>query len=184
MNVLVIDAEFNQPSTKTIQIGAAVFKAKTGEMLESRCIYVNPGEPITPFITELTGVTDADVANGASIHEAYLLLKYMHERHKCFRNPIVWGSGVRNDSSHIYNEAMATLPPEQREENFMGFRVIDAKTLYQSFMMYQNTTVRGGLKKSMESLGLQFEGSAHNALADAINTFRFWHFLVRQVPKF
>lgn len=177
MNVLVIDAEYNQPSGKTIQIGAAVFKVKTGEMIESACIYVNPGEPIAPFITELTGVRDEDVADGVSVREAYFMMKEMHARNKCFRNPIVWGSGVRNDSQHIYTEAGV------EEENFMGFRVIDAKTLYQSFMMFQNTTVRGGLKKSMESLGLQFEGSAHDALADAINTFRFWRFLVRQVPK-
>jgi inhibitor of KinA sporulation pathway (predicted exonuclease) len=183
MNILVIDAEYNQPSGKTIQIGAAVFKVKTGEMIESTTIYVNPGEPITPFITELTGVTDADVANGASIHEAYLLLKYMHERHKCFRNPLVWGSGVRNDSQHIYDEAMALLPLESRTENFMGFRVIDAKTLFQSIKMYQNQTVRGGLKKSMESIGLKFEGNAHDALADAINTFRIWHHMLKGIPK-
>lgn len=177
MNILVIDCEYNQPSGKTIQIGAAVFKVKTGELLESMCLYVNPGEPLQQFIIDLTGVTERDVQNGYSIQDAYIVLKAMHKRHKCFKNPLVWGSGVRNDSQHIHMEAF----PE--EENFMGFRVLDVKTIYQSVMMFQNSTVRGGLKKSMESCGLTFEGAAHDALADAMNTFRFWHFLVKGFPK-
>lgn len=177
MNILVIDAEYNQPSGKTIQIGAAVFKVKTGEMIESMEIYVNPGETIQPFIVDLTGVTDKDVSNGMSIQDAYLMLKDLHKRNKCFKNPLVWGSGVRNDSQHIHSEA------NLGDENFMGFRVLDAKTIYQSLKMFQNDTVRGGLKKSMESIGIQFEGRPHSALADAVNTFRIWHHMLKAVPK-
>jgi DNA polymerase III subunit epsilon len=180
MNVLVIDAEYNQPSTKTIQIGAAVFKVSSGELLETLNIYVNPGEPITPFITELTGITDNDVKNGVSIAEAYTMLKNLHEKHKCFMNPIVWGSGVRNDSLHLYYEA---IPENLRSENpnFMGFRVIDAKTIFQSIQMMKNKQVKGGLKKACETVGIGFEGTNHTALADAINTFRIWHKLVKGI---
>jgi inhibitor of KinA sporulation pathway (predicted exonuclease) len=179
MNVLVIDCEYNQPSTKTIQIGAAVFKARTGEMLESLEVYVNPGEPIVDYITELTGITDDDVKNAISIAEAYSLLKNLHSKHKCFMNPIVWGSGVRNDSMHIYNEAFPTEESRKNNPNFMGFRVIDAKTIYQSIQMLNNKTVKGGLKKACETVGIQFEGSNHTALADAVNTFRIWHKLTK-----
>lgn len=177
MNVLSIDCEFNQPSKKTIQIGAAVFKVSSGELLEKAEIYVNPGEPITPFITELTGIRDQDVANGMSIRDAYLTVKSMHERHKCFMNPIVWGSGVRNDSLAIYEESGVEEP------NFMGFRVIDAKTVFQSIQMMKNKQVKGGLKKACEVVGIGFEGTNHTALADAINTFRIWHFLTKQATK-
>jgi inhibitor of KinA sporulation pathway (predicted exonuclease) len=182
MNVLSIDCEYNQPSGKTIQIGAAVFKVSSGEMLESVQIYVNPGEPIAPFITELTGITDNDVKNGVSIADAYSMVKNLHEKHKCFMNPIVWGSGARNDSLHIYYEA---IPEDQRATipNFMGFRVIDAKTLFQSHQMMRNKKVKGGLVAACEVVGLQFEGASHTALADAVNTFRIWHKLSKGMVK-
>jgi inhibitor of KinA sporulation pathway (predicted exonuclease) len=173
MKVLSLDCEYNQPSGKTIQIGAAVWDVGTGEMVESLQVYVNPGEPITPFITELTGITDRDVANGLSIKDAYLTLKSFHERHGCFMNPVVWGSGESNDSLHIYKETGLEDP------NFMGYRVIDVKTLYQSKQMAKNKQVKGGLKNSCEREGIGFEGTNHTALADAINTFRMWRHLTK-----
>lgn len=173
MNLLSIDCEYNQPSGKTIQIGAAVFHVHTGKLLESQEIYVNPGEPIVPFITELTGITDKDVQNAVSIQEAYLMVKALHEKHGCFMNPLVWGSGVSNDSLHIYKESGITEP------NFMGFRVIDCKTVYQSKQMSRNKTIKGGLKTACQKEGINFEGINHTALADAINTFRLWFHLTK-----
>lgn len=181
---MVLDAEYNQPSRKTIQIGAAVFNARNAACIERLMIYVNPGEPITPEITHLTGIRDQDVAGGVTIIEAYEELKRFHARHKCFRNPLVWGSGVRNDSQHIYNEYLEAKGIDvdttfTQEENFMGFRVLDVKTIYQSVQIFENSKHGGGLKESMARFGLEFEGSSHDALNDALNTFRFWYHLVR-----
>ena len=177
MNIMSIDCEFNQPSTLTIQIGCAVYSVRSGELLEKWETYVDPGEPILPFITELTGITDADVKGAPKIKEAYMRLKEIHKKHKCFMNPLVWGSGVRNDSLSIYEES------EVEEPNFMGYRVLDAKTIYQSKMMFQNNEIRGGLKKACDNLGIGFEGTAHTALADAVNTFRLWHHLMGKFQK-
>jgi len=184
MNVMVLDAEYNQPSRKTIQIGAAVFNPRNAACLERLTLYVNPGEPITPEITKLTGVRDQDVANGMSIIEAYDELKRFHARHKCFKNPLVWGSGFRNDSQHIYHEYLKAKGLDidssfLQEENFMGFRVLDVKTIYQSVQIFENSKHGGGLKESMARFGLEFEGSSHDALNDALNTFRFWYHLMR-----
>lgn len=184
MNVMVLDAEYNQPSRKTIQIGAAVFNARNAALVDRLMIYVNPNEPINPLITDLTGVRDQDVQGGMSIIDAYEELKRFHKKNKVFRNPLVWGSGVRNDSNHIYSEyleAKGIVPDESltTEENFMGFRVLDVKTIYQSVQLFENSKHGGGLKESMERFGLEFEGSSHDALSDAINTFRFWYHLVR-----
>jgi inhibitor of KinA sporulation pathway (predicted exonuclease) len=184
MNVMVLDAEYNQPSRKTIQIGAAVFNPRNAACLERLTLYVNPGEPITPEITKLTGVRDQDVANGMSIIEAYDELKRFHARHKCFKNPLVWGSGFRNDSQHIYHEylqakGLSIDDSFLQEENFMGFRVLDVKTIYQSVQIFENSKHGGGLKESMARFGLEFEGSSHDALNDALNTFRFWYHLMR-----
>lgn len=179
MKILTIDCEFNQPSKKTIEIGAAVYDVRSGEQLETFQTFVNPNEHITPFITELTTITD-DMVSGTNvplIKEAFLRLRELHLRHACFMNPIVWGSGVRNDSLALYEESAV------QEPNFMGYRVIDAKTLYQSYMMMHNKQIKGGLKTACERLGIGFEGKNHTALADAVNTFRIWHFLTRKFQK-
>lgn len=184
MNLMTLDAEYNQPSRKTIQIGAAAFDARSGALIEKIEIFVNPNEPIDPFITELTGITDADVSNGMTIVEAYEELKRFHKKHKCFRNPLVWGSGYRNDSLHIYQEYREALglpfdTDIQQTENFMGFRVIDVKTIYQSLMIFLNSEFAGGLDKAMARLGLVFEGKTHNATSDAVNTFRIWFHMMK-----
>lgn len=171
MNIMSLDCEFNQPSQKTIQIGAAAYKVKTGELLGSFETKVCPGEILLPEIVQLTGITDCDVMNAPDIKKAFAELKDFHRQHKCFKNPIVWGSGVRNDSSLLYDEAQVIEP------NFMGFRVIDAKTLYQSYQLIHQGTIRGGLEAACSELGLTFAGKPHDALADAMNTFTIWKFL-------
>lgn len=182
MNLMVLDVELNQPSRKVIQIGAAVFNARNAALIDRLEIYVNPDETIDPFITELTGIKNSDVQSGMSIYEAYNELKRFHSKHKCFRNPMVWGSGVRNDSIAIdedYRRYAKENGMETDSENFMGFRVIDVKTIYQSVQIFENSQYSGGLKDSMKKLGLEFEGEAHRALTDAVNTFRIWYHLMR-----
>jgi inhibitor of KinA sporulation pathway (predicted exonuclease) len=182
--IMVLDAEFNQPSRKTIQIGAAIYDVRSAACYGTFETFVDPGEPITPEITHLTGITDRDVKNAPKIIEAYEALKNFHNKHKCFRNPLVWGSGVRNDSIAIYDEQcraqMAKFGPDcGLEENFMGFRVLDAKTLFQSLMLFENRGYAGGLADCMDRLGLKFEGDKHRALTDAKNTFTIWYYLNR-----
>lgn len=171
-----LDCEFNQPSKKTIQIGAAAYDVRTGALIDTLDIYVDPGEPITEFITELTGITDQDVKGAPTIQEAFQLLKEFHEKHKVFMNPIVWGSGVSNDSLALYQEA------KPNEPNFMGYRVVDAKVLYQSLRMFQNKQIKGGLETACGTKGINIGwdmmfGKNHRALADAHNTFRLWHYM-------
>ncbi len=173
MNIMTLDAEFNQPSRKTIQIGAAIYNARNAALIDRFERYVNPGEPITPEITRLTGIRDQDVVNAPGIQEVFLELKAFHAKHKPFRNPLVWGSGVRNDSSTIYDESGLT------EDNFMGFRVIDVKSIYQSVAIFENSQYSGGLKDVLKKVGMEFEGQEHTALADSMNTFRLWYYLMR-----
>lgn len=181
--IMVLDCEFNQPSRKTIQIGAAIYDVRSAACYGTLDLYVNPGEPITPEITDLTGITDRDVANAPNITEAWQELKYFHTKQKCFKNPLVWGSGVRNDSLALFEEYRAAQKDDGQylidRENFMGWRVIDAKTLFQSLMLFENRGYAGGLKDCMERVGLKFEGEKHRALVDAKNTFTLWYYLTR-----
>jgi inhibitor of KinA sporulation pathway (predicted exonuclease) len=180
---MVIDCEFNQPSRKTIQIGAAIYDVRSASCYGSLDLYVDPGEPITPEITHLTGITDRDVHGAPNILQAWEQLKDFQKQHKCFKNPLVWGSGVRNDSLALFEEyrqyCADNVIVNADKENFMGFRVIDAKTLFQSLMLFENSGYAGGLKEAMKRLGLTFEGEAHRALTDARNTFAIWYYLTR-----
>lgn len=188
MNIMSLDCEYNQPSGKTIQIGAAIFNAKTGLEIDRILLYINPNEPLHPEIIELTGISENEAQNGTTIQEAYEELKRFHAKHKCFRNPLVWGSGNWNDSYHIWKEYRDSVGPGTGDsirdsENFMGLRVLDVKTIYQSVQIYRNSRYQGGLKESMTKYKLDFEGQEHNALADARNTFKLWFHLVKLFHK-
>lgn len=185
---MVLDCEFNQPSRKCIQIGAAIYDPRSAACHGSLDIYVNPGEPITPYITDLTGIRDRDVASAPNIVEAWAMLKDFHKQHKAFRNPLVWGSGVRNDSLALHEEYLDAMSFDfgkgevrHQEENFMGWRVIDAKTLYVSIQLFEDGQYAGGLADCMKRLGLKFEGESHRAITDARNTFAIWYHLTRKM---
>lgn len=181
MNILSLDIELNQLTTpKVIEIGAVVFKGQTGVLLDTFQTFVDPNELISEYITQLTSITSEQVAGAPSIADAYYMLKQFHKKHKCFMNPVLWGSGTRNDADTIWKESKVDEP------NFMGFRVIDAKTLYQSLRMYQNSIVKGGLYIACEELGIEWDntyGAPHKALPDAFNTYRVWHHLTKSLTK-
>jgi inhibitor of KinA sporulation pathway (predicted exonuclease) len=132
----------------------------------------------------LTGIRDQDVANAPDIVEAWNLLKVFQRKFpSTFMNPLVWGSGTRNDSSSLFEEYQAATEGwnTQDKENFMGFRVLDAKTLFVSLQLFENDQYAGGLADSMKRLGLVFEGDKHRALTDAKNTFTIWYHLTRKM---
>lgn len=174
MNVMSLDCEYNQPSHKLIQIGAAVFHFESGDKIAEITINVNPGELLNPEIITLTGITNNDLVGAINVKEAYFKLKEFHALHKCMINPLVWGSGTRNDSSMIWEEA------NPGEPNFMGFRVFDVKVLYQSYRILRGRGIKGGLVSACEYMGIPFEGRAHTALADAINTYKVWMALLNK----
>ena len=177
-----LDCEYLQPSGKTIQIGAAAYHLPTGELLGTFETYVDPKESISEYIVNLTGIKNSDVSGAPSIREAFEDLRLFHKKYKCFRNPLCYGAGESNDSSRIYNEAYPTDILRDENENFMGYRVIDVKGIFQSIQLYNNKLVKGGLKDNCKLVGIDFEGEEHRALVDAKNTFRLWFHLIKQFP--
>lgn len=185
---MTLDAEYNQPSRKTIEISAAVYDIDTGIQINKIEILVNPGESISPEIVTLTGITDASVANAVNIYDAYVMLKdFQKSCGKVFVNPLVWGSGVSNDSQAIYSEYLAFANNSKLDllvdtENFMGYRVIDVKSIFQSLQLIRGSTFSGSLEHVCNNvLKIGFEGRPHRALPDAINTYRVWHFLLNKM---
>jgi inhibitor of KinA sporulation pathway (predicted exonuclease) len=182
-NYFSLDLELNSKNDGTtpriIQVGVAWGSPIRPEEIETHSWYIDPEESITPFITQLTGITDEIIQEKSVPHDKLAEeLGMLISWEKCFVNPLVWGG---NDKFSDATE----LKDEFRERNikfpFFGRRVIDVKTLYVFNQMVRGKTPSGGLRKSMISYGLKFQGTPHNASDDALNTLRFFfYFLQRQ----
>jgi inhibitor of KinA sporulation pathway (predicted exonuclease) len=170
VNLLSLDLEMNQPSGRIIQIGACVGNIHTGEIVETLSILVDPGEPLSDFIIGLTGITEERLdRDSTSLLEAYQTLQSMHKRHTCFMNPLTWGGG----DSYELKKQLIEQDSLQGPWCF-GRRWIDVKTLYHTRQLMNGKPVQAGLAKALVKLGLQFKGRKHDALDDAINTFKIF----------
>ena len=74
MNLLALDAEFNQPSGKTIQIGAVVVNT-AGLIIDRFETFVDPEEKLNPDIVELCDIHDSDLVGAPKIKEAFEMLE-------------------------------------------------------------------------------------------------------------
>ena len=179
-NYFSLDLELNNlnngETPKIIQVGVCVGSPVRPEELKTYSWYINPEEPITPFITQLTGITDEIIQEKAVPHQ--VIAKELGDiltQNQCFCNGVVWGGGGwGNDATELKDEFT------QRGIDFpyFGRRVIDVKTIYVFQQMVKGKSLSGGLRKSMISYGLDFVGESHRADVDAKNTLRFFfHFL-------
>jgi DNA polymerase-3 subunit alpha (Gram-positive type) len=178
-NYFSLDLELNNKNDGTtpriIQVGVCVGSPVRPEDIQTYSWYLNPEEPISPFITKLTGITDEIIQEKSVSHEVVAQeLGELIKVNSCFCNAITWGQGDTDELKDEFRERNIDFP-------FFGRRIFDVKTLYVFQQMVQGKTPSGGLRKSMNSYGLKFQGTPHNASDDALNTLRFFfYFLERQ----
>jgi len=182
-NYLSLDLELNNaddgstPNPKIIQVGVAVgsYEDYCNGTLYKEKWYIDPQEPIFPFITELTGITDDDIARNAVPHEHVAKeLGALIKARDCFVNPITWGGG---DSVELKDEF------KTRGVHFpcFGHRWIDVKTWYIFLRFAKGQPAKAGLKSAIREFKLKFDGVPHRADDDALNTLRlFFKFLELQ----
>jgi inhibitor of KinA sporulation pathway (predicted exonuclease) len=179
---LALDLELNNaddgstPNPKIIQVGVAIGSAR---QLPSEWItkkwYVKINDPIYPFITNLTGITNQDIKQfGMTHYEIGQELSDLIRANEVFINPVTWGGG---DST----ELKAEFDQHGIEFRHFGRRWVDVKTWYTLHMFAKGKKPNGGLSSALGEYRLPFEGKAHRADVDAFNTLRlFFHILKSQ----
>jgi inhibitor of KinA sporulation pathway (predicted exonuclease) len=179
VNYFSLDLELNNKKDgtipKIIQVGIAIASPLRPGDIKTFGWFLNPHEEITPFITQLTGITNEMVQTQSVTHELLaeeigVLLK----ENQVFCSPITWG---QNDNLELLQE----FKDRNIHFPFFGHRCFDVKTLHTFNQMVNGKSPGGSLSKSMRSYGIQFQGKAHRADLDALNTLRFFfYFLERQ----
>jgi len=160
---------------KIIQVGVAL---GTPDNIKTYSWFVNPQEPLNPFITQLTGITEEVIATqSVSLQTVAEELGNLLNEEKPFVNPVTWGQGDAQELKDEFKMNGIYFP-------FFGRRIFDVKTLYVFQQMVMGKSPSGGLRKSMISYGLDFIGQAHNAEYDAFNTLRFFFYFMERQRKF
>lgn len=172
-NFLSLDLEMNQPSGKIIEVGVAIGSLPKG-IHTIHTFLVDPGEPVSEFITSLTGIDDD------AIRESCVSLDVVADKigelitlHNCFVNPVQWGGG---DSQKLVSE----FRNQGIDFPYFGRREIDIKTICTYLAMVQGRKPSGGLKSYISRYGLQFRGAPHRAAVDAENTLSLWFELLKR----
>ncbi len=170
MNIIVVDLEMAQPSRRIIQIGAVYMNLKTGFIVDKFNCYVNPEEELSDFIIKLTGISQKQVNNGIKIQDALTEFWAWTKAKEC-KNIQAWGSDVWELIQESKSNQIAY-------PNIRSYNIKELATIVKTAL--PNTSVKGGLLKTMETFGLKFEGRQHNALVDATNTGNLLFFLKEQ----
>jgi len=178
-NFLALDLELNSDGnnniTKIIQVGVAFGSEPSN--IQTYKWYVDPKEPLTPFITQLTGITQQDIDTKAvPLATVAEELGKLIDEQQTFVNPVQWGMGDADELKAEFKENNAEFP-------YFGHRVIDVKTIYTFLQLSSGNSIKGGLKSSMGRYKLQFKGEPHRADVDAYNTLVFYFELMKRQSK-
>ncbi len=164
MRCIVLDLEMNQPSNLIIQIGACVVDLKARTIVKEFLVTCNPGELPSEYITNLTGITPEQVAAGPSLQDALTSFWAWCEEQKLGMELAAWGGDV-NWIIDASKAAGVAVP--RRVQNL---NIKQMAKVFRSAITKRGVKKSGGLKNTMQTFEMQFEGAQHNALVDAVNT--------------
>jgi inhibitor of KinA sporulation pathway (predicted exonuclease) len=175
---LSLDLELNNaqdgstPNPKIIQVGIAI--GSSSDNIIKKKWYLDPQEPIFPFITDLTGITDDDIKTHAVSHKQCAKeLSNLILEHDTFVNPVTWGGGDSTELKQEFLDRGIIFP-------HFGRRWIDVKTWHTLNMISNGKNTSGGLRSSMSWYKLTFQGVPHRADDDAHNTLRLFFEIVNR----
>jgi len=163
VNMMALDLEMNQPSSKIIQVGYSIWDMQRDEIVQYPGLYVAIDEPLDPRIIKLCHINmDKYEAEKMSLMQAYERMAADYRLHSCRLNAVTWGGG----DTQLLREQLGMGD----DRWVFGRRWTDTKTIAQTYFIANNISFPGGLATSMKKLGLQFKGTKHDAADDAYNT--------------
>ncbi|MHB9848378.1 exonuclease domain-containing protein [Streptomyces krungchingensis] len=143
--------------SEIIEIGLTVVDLGTGERVEKHRLLVAPARSaVSPFCTELTGLTQEEVAAGVGFTEACRILA---ARHRAGERPWAsWGDYDRHQFTRQCGATGTTYP--------FGHRHTNAKAV---FTDAHGLRKRPGMAQALRVAGLPLEGRHHRGEDDAWN---------------
>lgn len=153
---------------ETIEIGAVLVRANTLAVEAEFQTFVRPVRHplLTPFCTELTGITQDMVADAPAFPEA---MEALRQAMLVGRWGVVWGSWGLFDQTQL-----------RRDCAFHGVKypMPEHMNLKNVFSAAQGRRKRYGMSKALRLCGLGLEGAHHRALDDAKNIARLLPWIV------
>ncbi|MEU8920171.1 3'-5' exonuclease [Kitasatospora sp. NPDC048545] len=143
--------------SEIIEIGLTVVDLRAGERLAKHRLLVRPTRSkVSPFCTELTGLTQAEVDGGLSFAEA---CRTLAARHRTGSTPWAsWGDYDRNQFTRQCRQTGTPYP--------FGHRHTNAKVVFTASHVLRR---RPGMAQALTLAGLPLEGRHHRGDDDAWN---------------
>ncbi|MEV0778277.1 3'-5' exonuclease [Streptomyces sp. NPDC050428] len=143
--------------SEIIEIGLTVVDLRAGQRLAKHRLLVRPDRSkVSPFCTELTGLTQGEVGGGLPFAEACRTLAAQHRT-----GPLPWASWGDYDRNQFTRQCLET-----GTEYPFGHRHTNAKV---SFTTSYGLRRRPGMAGALKVAGLPLEGRHHRGDDDAWN---------------
>lgn len=179
-NFFALDLEMEQPSNEIISIGVA-YQNNDG-FINRMNFLVTPSQPLSPFIKELTGLSDDMFNWSKSRKQCFMEFLQAHEvimtMNDIFKEAVTWGCG----DVHLLRRQISE---EGLEISCLSRRFIDVKTLLMMERVYQGKSISGrmSLNSGLKEYKMDFVGDAHNSSWDALNTLILFFQIITKRKK-
>lgn len=167
MHLIVVDMEFENQSgsQEIIQIGAVHVDLQKGEVYPffNEYVALPEGMPLSDYITDLTGITEEDLADARSLPEVledfWTAFDKAHAGYRLagWGDDAVWMIEASDRCAVKVPHKTKTVDLKQTFEFFRAQRGLSNKKLT-------------GLAGTIRAFGLTFKGRHHDAYDDALNT--------------
>lgn len=159
-----------------IEIGLVIWNRQTSSFLKKQ-IYVKPRlSSITPFCTQLTGISDATLSNATPFPQAIQTLNSALSQFPTITHWLSYGAYDKNQFQRQAQRDNTALG------NFANIPHVNVKE--QAWLALGNNPNRRppGLSGALSSVGLSFIGSPHSGIDDAYNIARFTKEVLSRLP--
>lgn len=149
-----------------IEIGVCVLRLDTGERYKRQGILVRPqASLVSPFCTELTGLTQSDVDRGLPLAEAGKVLVKEYKS-----STRVWAGWGEWDRQQMEQECQSKAIRSPMSSTYLNISLL--------FALAFNQPRERSLSDALALLGLKAEGELHHAEDDAWNAALLLHYIL------